>query len=252
MRVLFVNPESGSADDALEELERAAEQRGIEVRDVRECDPSGAEVVGAAGGDGSLAGVAQVALKRDLPFVVVPMGTRNHFAKDLGLDPDDPVAALAAFDGSRERRVDVGRVNGRVFLNNVSLGAYAAAVHDEGEGALGPLTRWLLRFRRSPLKLVVDGETRNVLILLIGNNEYDGRGSRDELDRGTLSAYLLERGRRLRLHRENRAGTRFTVYARSPRIQAAIDGEPVELDSPLRFELEPRALRVKVADPEVS
>jgi hypothetical protein len=110
----------------------------------------------------------------------------------------------------------------------------------------------LLRFRRSPLKLVVDGETRNVLILLIGNNEYDGRGSRDELDRGTLSAYLLERGRRLRLHRENRAGTRFTVYARSPRIQAAIDGEPVELDSPLRFELEPRALRVKVADPEVS
>jgi diacylglycerol kinase family enzyme len=244
--VLFLNPVSGSADDALVVLERAAGQRGIEVRDVRECDPSGAEIVGAAGGDGSLAGVAQVALERDLPLVVVPMGTRNHFAKDLGLDPDDPVAALAAFDGGGERRVDVGRVNGRVFLNNVSLGAYAAAVHDEGEGALGPVARGLLRFRRHPLKLVVDGEERSLLILLVGNNEYDGRGTRDRLDGGTLSAYLLEHDRRLRFHRESRAGTHFTVRARSPRVQAAIDGEPVELDSPLHFELEPRALRVKV------
>src|SRR5215211_3749064 len=209
MRVLFVNPESGSADDALEEIERAAGQRGIEVRDVRDCDPFGAEVVGAAGGDGSLAGVAQVALERDLPFVVVPMGTRNHFAKDLGLDPDDPVAALDAFDGT-ERRVDVGRVNGRVFLNNVSLGAYAAAVHDEGEGALGPVARWLLRFRRSPLRLEVDGDERKAMIMLIGNNEYDGRGARDRLDAGTLSAFLLEHDRRFRFHRENRAGTQFT------------------------------------------
>ena len=246
MRVLFVNPESGSADDALEEIERAAEQRGIEVRDVRECDPSGAEVVGAAGGDGSLAGVAKVALERDLPFVVVPMGTRNHFAKDLGLDPDDPVAALAAFDGGGERRVDVGRVNGRVFLNNVSLGAYAAAVHEEGEGALGPVARALLRFRRSPLKLVVDGEDRSALIMLVGNNEYDGTGSRERLDAGTLSAYLLEHGPLLRLHRESRAGKSFEVRARSPRIRAAIDGEPVELESPLRFRLDPRALRVKM------
>lgn len=245
MQVLFVNPESGSADDALEEVTRAAERRGIEVRDVRECDPSGAEVVGAAGGDGSLAGVAQVALERDLPFVVVPMGTRNHFAKDLGLDPNDPVAALDAFDGG-ERRVDVGRVNGRVFLNNVSLGAYAAAVHDEGEGALGPVARWLLRFRRSPLTLEFDGDERKAVIMLVGNNEYDGRGTRDRLDGGTLSAYLLEHDRRFRFQRENRAGTEFTVRTRSPRVQAAIDGEPVELDSPLEFELEPRALRVKI------
>jgi diacylglycerol kinase family enzyme len=245
MRVLFVNPESGSADEALEEVTRAAGQRGIEVRDVRECDPSGAEVVGAAGGDGSLAAVAQVALERGLPFVVVPMGTRNHFAKDLGLDPDDPVAALDAFDGA-ERRVDVGRVNGHVFLNNVSLGAYAAAVHDEGEGALGTVARWLLRFRRSPVRLVLDGDERKAVILLVGNNEYDGRGTRDRLDGGALSAYLLEHDRRFRFHREHRAGTEFTVRADSPRLAAAIDGEPVELDSPLRFELEPRALRVKI------
>ncbi len=245
MRVLFANPESGSAD-ALGEVRRAAGDRGIEVRDLRELDPGDADVIGVAGGDGSLAAVAALALEHDVPFVVVPLGTRNHFARDLGLDLDDPVAALAAFDGP-ERRVDVGRVNGRVFLNNVSLGAYAAAVHEEGVGALGPVTRALLRFRRTPLRLVVDGEESKVLVLLVGNNEYDGRGARDRLDGGTLSAYLLERQRRVRLHRESRAGTHFTVRARSPRLKAAVDGEPVELDSPLEFELEPRALRVRIA-----
>jgi diacylglycerol kinase family enzyme len=245
MRVLFVNPCSGGAD-ALEDVKRAAEARGIAIRDLRELDAGDADVIGVAGGDGSLASVAALALERDLPLVVVPLGTRNHFARDLGLDPDDPVAALAAFDGP-EQRVDVGRVNGRLFLNNVSLGAYAAAVHEEGEGALGPVARALLRFRRSPLKLVVDGEQRSVLILLVGNNEYDGRGARDRLDAGTLSAYLLERHQRIRLQRESRAGTSFKVRARSPRVRAAIDGEPVELDSPLQFELEPRALRVRIA-----
>jgi diacylglycerol kinase family enzyme len=247
MRVLFANPESGSAD-ALGEVRRAAAARGIEVRDLQELDPGDAEVIAVAGGDGSLASVAELALQRDVPFVVVPLGTRNHFARDLGLDPDDPVAALAGFDGP-ERRVDVGRVNDRVFLNNVSLGAYAAAVHEEGEGALGPVTRWLLRFRRSPLRLEVDGAERKALILVVGNNEYNGRGARERLDGGSLSAYLLERHQRVRLHRETRAGTEFTVRARrASRVRAAIDGEPVELDSPLRFELEPRALRVKVPE----
>ena len=78
-----------------------------------------------AGGDGSLAAVAEVAIEQDVPFVCIPFGTRNHFARDLGLDRDDPLAALAAFDGGVERRVDVGRVGDRLFLNNVSLGLYA-------------------------------------------------------------------------------------------------------------------------------
>jgi len=246
MRVLFVNPRSGSAD-SLTEVTRAAEERGIEVRDLTELDPEGADVVGVAGGDGSLAPVAALALERDLPFVVVPLGTRNHFARDLDIDADDPVAALDAFDAP-ERRVDVGRVNARVFLNNVSLGAYAAAVHEEGSGALGSLTRWLLRFRRSPLRLGLDGEERSVLLLLVGNNEYDAGGRRDRLDAGTLSAYALEHAPLLRLRRETEAGTRFVVHARTARVQAAIDGEPVELEAPLRFELEPRALRVRIAE----
>jgi diacylglycerol kinase family enzyme len=246
MRVLFVNPGSGNAD-ALAEVRRAAERRGIEVRDLADLDPGGAEVVGVAGGDGSLAPVAALALERDLPFVVVPLGTRNHFARDLGLDPDDPVTALDAFDAP-ERRIDVGRVNDRVFLNNVSLGAYAAAVHEEGSGALGPLARWLLRFRRSPLRLGLDGEERAVLLLLVGNNEYDAGGRRDRLDAGTLSAYLLEHAPLLRLRRETEVGTAFVVHARTAHVQAAIDGEPAELEAPLRFELEPRALRVRIAE----
>jgi diacylglycerol kinase family enzyme len=245
MRVLFVNPDAGGAD-SLAEVTRAAEQRGIETRDLTGLDAADADVVGVAGGDGSLAPVAEVALERDLPFVVVPLGTRNHFARDVGIDPADPVAALDAFDGA-ERRIDVGRVNGRVFLNNVSLGAYAAAVHEEGSGAVGPVARWLLRFRRSPLRLGVDGEERSVLVLLVGNNEYDSRGGRERLDGGTLSAYALEHAPLLRLRREAVAGTAFVVHAREGQVQAAIDGEPVELDSPLRFELEPRALRVRIA-----
>ena len=81
-----------------------------------------------AGGDGSLALVAKAAFERDLPFVCVPFGTRNHFARDLGLDRDDPIAALAAF-GGEERRIDLAWVNDRPFLNNVSLGMYARLVH---------------------------------------------------------------------------------------------------------------------------
>ena len=76
-----------------------------------------------AGGDGSVAAVAGVAVERDLPLVVVPTGTLNHFARDLGLDLARPLAALDAFaSGHHERRVDVGRINGRLFINNVSLG----------------------------------------------------------------------------------------------------------------------------------
>ena len=252
MSFLIVNPRSGTASPGTEELVRAARERDVRVHVLSEGDEierlareADTDVLGMAGGDGSLAPVAQVAIERDLPFVCVPFGTRNHFARDLGLDPDDPVAALDAYD-AQERRVDVGRVNGRVFLNNVSLGAYAAAVHQEGRGGLRAVTRWLLRFRRSPLRVGLDGEERKVLVLLVGNNDYGPGGRRERLDAGKLSAYSLEHGRLLGLRRETEARTSFVVHARLPRVHAAIDGEPVELDSPLCFELEPRALRVKM------
>src|SRR3954452_22368497 len=133
---LLINPHSGSGGPDPDELAAAARERGVDARILRSGDDAaelarqaGADALGAAGGDGTLAAVAEGAIERDLPFVCVPFGTRNHFARDLGLDRDDPVAALAAFSDGVERRVDVGRVNERLFLNNVSLGVYARLVH---------------------------------------------------------------------------------------------------------------------------
>ena len=133
--VLFVNPHSGSDEPTVEELTAAARERGVEVRVLRAGDDvvdlartATADVLGMAGGDGSLGPVAAVAIERGLPFVAVPWGTRNHFARDLGLDRADPLASLDAFGGV-ERRIDVGRAGDRLFLNNVSLGLYARLVH---------------------------------------------------------------------------------------------------------------------------
>ena len=126
--LLLINPRAGSKKPSTEELAQAARERGIDVHVLGEGDDpvelaraAEAEILAAAGGDGTVATVAAVAVERGLPFVVVPFGTRNHFARDVGLDRDDPLAALDAFAGE-ERRVDVGRVGERRFLNNVSLG----------------------------------------------------------------------------------------------------------------------------------
>ena len=95
---------------------------------VEEAVAGGADALGAAGGDGSQSLVAAVARAHGLPFVCVPAGTRDHFALDLGVDRRDPVGALDAFTDGLEGRIDVGEVNGRTFLNNVSLGIYGDAV----------------------------------------------------------------------------------------------------------------------------
>lgn len=261
MRVLFVNPRAGQEDEGLAELRRAAAGRGIDVREMDEVNEEepGLEVVGVAGGDGSLAPGAELALARDIPFVPVPLGTRNHFARDLGFDRDDPVAALAAFDGP-EKRIDVGVVNGRLFLNNVSLGIYAAAVHDPAyekrrDVALRRMLAAALRLRRAPLRLDVNGEDRAVLVLVIGNNEYrlssladlGNVGGRERLDGGVLHAYSVERGRWLRPRFETRTGARFVVRSPAKRVKVAIDGEAEYLEPPLVFEIRPYALRVRIA-----
>src|SRR2546430_2635437 len=110
---LLINPRSGKGRPTVDELAAAARERGIDVHVLREGDDPaalmrtrpGAHALGIAGGDGSLAPAAQVAIERELPFVCVPFGTRNHFARDLGLDRADPLAALAAFQ-VEERRYD--------------------------------------------------------------------------------------------------------------------------------------------------
>jgi diacylglycerol kinase family enzyme len=242
----------------------------------REAVSRGATALGVAGGDGSLAAVAGVALERDVPFVCVPFGTRNHFARDLGLASDDPVATLEAFRG-RERRIDIGAVNDRVFLNNVSLGVYASLVHDPSRKTKNRLVALLrlvpaaLGRSRRPLDVSVerDGarDRRLALVLFVGNNGYElttlaDLGERVRLDEGLLHAYLLEavdRRRLVALLARVAAGRlagatgwaewsapRLRVDSARRRVHAAIDGEPVVLTPPLEFEIKPRALRVLV------
>src|SRR3954465_4967848 len=133
---LLINPHSGSGGPDADQLAAAARERGVEARILKPGDDASSlardaapEPRGAAGGAGTLAPVAEVAIERDLPFVCVPFGTRNHFARDLGLDRDDPIAAIEAFSGDAGGGMEVGRANGRLFLNNVSLGVYARLVY---------------------------------------------------------------------------------------------------------------------------
>ncbi len=140
--VLFYNPKSGGGKAEKFHLAEEARARGIEPIElklgtdleqlVRGAVADGADALAMAGGDGSQAVVAMVAAEQDLPYACIPAGTRNHFALDLGVDRDDVIGALGAFVGGRERRVDLAEINGRVFVNNVSIGLYAEAVQREG------------------------------------------------------------------------------------------------------------------------
>ena len=255
---LLINPKSGNRGPPAEELAEAASEQGLENRvlgpgdDAAELarDAAAASAIGVAGGDGSLAAVAAVALERDLPFVAVPFGTRNHFARDIGLDRDDPFGALEAFRGE-ERRIDVARADGRLFLNNVSFGAYASLVHRRERhrrrrDALAR-ARALLRTLRHPyrLRLTVDGTAIAARVILVANNAYELKlldlGERPSLTEGRLHLYFADGV--LPTTWDERAGKRFEI-AGAGAVRAALDGEPVELNPPVEFRVEPRALRV--------
>jgi diacylglycerol kinase family enzyme len=254
---LVVNPRSGRGGPSADELTGEAERLGIEVHVLGDHDdpaelargaPQGA--LGVAGGDGSLAAVAEVALERDVPFVCIPFGTRNHFARDVGLDRDDPLAALHAFRGS-ERRIDVGRADERLFLNNVSLGVYARLVHRRERHrrrrqAFARMRAWAaVLVHREPLGITIDGEEVETRLVLVANNAYaldlPSLGERERLDEGKL--YLYVPG-------DERSGEHFVVDAAAGRLEAAVDGEPDVLHTPIEFRIEPRALRVLIPDGE--
>jgi diacylglycerol kinase family enzyme len=282
---LLVNLRSGGGKAERSGLVDAARARGITVHVLAPGDDpaalargavaAGADAVGVAGGDGSLGLVAAVAVSSGVPFVCIPVGTRNHFAGDLGLDRAHPLAALDAFAG-RERRVDVGMVGSRMFVNNVSLGAYADVVAEPSYRAeklatartvlLGPV-----RGERALLQVDFQDPEGNaytdVLMLLVANNSYElsgggALGARARLDDGLLqvSALRARTGAALaRLAAAITAGkaatganwaqwtaTTLRVDARLPRLPAGIDGEAVELDAPLEFRILPGALRVLV------
>jgi len=253
---LLVNPRSGDARPTVDEVAAAARRLEIDVHVLADGD-DGAEVaraaeadaLGVAGGDGSLAAVAQVAVERDLPFVCVPFGTRNHFARDLGLERDDPIAALAAFRGV-ERRIDVGYAGARMFLNNVSLGVYARLVHRREHHrrrreALARVRAWTMLLRqRDSLGITLDGAPVEAQLVLVANNAYvlelPSIGARKQLDEGRLHLYVVRGGV------EERSAASLVLDARAGSVEAAVDGEPDVLRTPIEFRIAPAALRVLV------
>jgi len=262
--LLLINPRSGArrSGPTAEELRTEAERRGIATRVLGEDeDPvelarsAEADVLGIAGGDGSVASVAAVAVERDLPLVCIPAGTRNHFARDLGLDVDDPLHALDAFNGD-ERRVDVGRAGERRFLNNVSLGLYATLVHRREhhrrrrQALAGARALWLSLSDRREVWARLDGEPVNARVLLVANNAYElslySVGERARLDEGRLHVYTAAGS--LPNHWQEQTGEEFTIEAPGP-LEAAVDGEPATLEPPLELAIEPGALRVLLPRP---
>jgi diacylglycerol kinase family enzyme len=262
--VLFVNPRSGGGKAARAGLVEQARGRGLEVMLVSPERPLAAlveeavagrpDALGVAGGDGSLAVVAAAAVAHELPFVCIPAGTRNHFALDAGVDRRDPIRSLDAFTDGDERRIDVAEVNGRLFLNNVSVGVYGDAVHQPGyrdakartllataAQVLGPSAA------ASGVQLVDDrGQVhRDPAVVLVSNNPYSLEppqppGTRPALDGGRLGILVLDpAGPRAWTE------TQLEVVASSP-VRAGIDGEAVELVPPLEFGIRPRALRLLV------
>jgi diacylglycerol kinase family enzyme len=258
--LLLINPRAGTESPTTEELRDEALARRIDTHVLEDGEDiaelarrADVDVLGAAGGDGTVASVAAVAVERDLPLVVVPYGTRNHFARDLGLDRDDPLAALAGFEGE-ERKVDVGRAGERRFLNNVSLGLYAALVHRReqhrrrSQALAGLRALWLSLRRRPGIWASIEGEPVKARVVLVANNSYElslfSIGERNRLDEGRLYVYAATGW--LPSSWEERSGEQFTIDARAGKLEAAVDGEPEGLETPLELSIEPEALRVLV------
>ncbi|HEU4527565.1 MAG TPA: diacylglycerol kinase family protein [Actinomycetota bacterium] len=282
--VLFMNLGSGGGKAERFHLVDECRRRGIEpvvlepgrdwLRIVRDVAASGVDVLGMAGGDGSQAMVGTVAAALGLPMVIVPAGTRNHLAQDLGLDRMDVVGALDAYGDAVERTMDLADVNGHVFVNNVSLGLYGTIVRSpEYRDAkvdttlatlpqvLGPATEpFDLRFRGP------DGvEQRGAHVIQISNNPYGttagGTGSRPRLDTGLLgvitlvlakpgaaAAFLaaLATGHPERFQGLTSWATpTFEVTSDGP-IEMGLDGETQVMDPPLRFSIRPSPVRVRL------
>jgi diacylglycerol kinase family enzyme len=283
--VLLMNPKSGGGKVERFNLVEEARRRGIEpvvlqpgddLRQLAEqAVAGGADVLGMAGGDGSQALVASVAAAHDVGFVCVPAGTRNHLAMDLGLDRDDVVAALDAFGVAVERRIDLGLVGDRVFVNNATMGLYARIVQspayrDHKMGTALELLPAMLGPDAAPFDLRFTGpdgtEHASAHLILVSNNRYElshpeGFGSRRRLDAGTLgivAARLQSPGEAARLAQLQASGptgrpadwlewtdTSFEVRAAAP-VEVGVDGEALLLGPPIRFRIVPGALRVRI------
>ena len=268
--VLFVNPRSGNGAATRNRVVDRARERGVEAVTLGSGDDlraralrvvaDGADALGVAGGDGSLADVAAVAAAQSVPFVCIPVGTRNHFALDLGVDRRDVPGALDAFTEGVERTIDLGEVNGRLFLNNVSLGVYGEAVRQAGYRdakvrTLAETARKVLGpGGRMPAMRLVDDTGREharLAVLLVSNNPYamdgPGLGSRPTLASGRLGVLVLDTPDEPP-HPPGRAWSAARLDVQAPAgVHAGIDGEAVDLVGPLEFAIRPAALRVRIS-----
>lgn len=272
--VLLVNPRSGDGRAARTGLVEAARGRGIETIEMEPGDDldqlargaveRGADALAMAGGDGSQAVVAGIAAERGIPYACIPAGTWNHFAFDLGVDREDVIGALDALVDGGERCVDLAEVNGRVFVNNVSLGVYGEAVshrqyrESKLRTLLGTLTDTLgprgegaeLRWRDP------DGaEQRSTALLLVSNNPYLlgpvlGSGTRPRLDRGLLGVVDLRpptAGERSTAPRARELAVEELEVECDKPVPAGVDGESVLLEPPLRFRIRSGVLKARIA-----
>jgi diacylglycerol kinase family enzyme len=289
--VLICNPWSGGGKVERFGLQELATSLGIETIMLdhgldlaelgRQAIAEGADCLGMAGGDGSQALIASLAVEHDLPFVCVSAGTRNHFALDLGLDREDPRRSVEGFVDAIERRIDYATVNGRFFVNNVSLGVYATIVQQEGyREAKAETTQQLLPEllgrQEEPFDLqfvTPDGtEVDGAFLIMISNNPYVLGASVDvsqrrRLDSGQLGVFAVsaktgaQAAQVFTLALAGRAAAsehahqftcdEFEVRSRSGTIYAGVDGEALELASPLRFQIHPHGLRMFVPEGNV-
>ena len=283
--VLLINPKSGGGKAERFDLAGEARKRGIRAVVLERGDDllelaeqalnDGADVIGMAGGDGSQALVATVAMRHNVPHVCIPAGTRNHFALDLGLDRDDVIGALDAFTDGVERRIDLARVNEHVFVNNASLGVYAEVVQSDAyrDAKLETWTQMLpelLGPGAPPIDLEFEGpdgtELSDAPLVLVSNNPYQltslaGAGTRARLDTGRLGVVaaritaasdiaefvMFETvGQAQRFHGLLEwSEVRFEVRSSSP-VAVGLDGEALMLEPPLQFVSLPGALRVRL------
>lgn len=252
------------------------------VRLAREQIKSGSKLLVAAGGDGTLNAVASVLVHQPATLGVIPAGTLNHFARDLGI-AIDPVAAAAQIRDGRELSVDAGSVNGRIFINNSVLGLYpiyrAARRSLESRGlgntaigrffaVLGGILRVSWRLPHLRLRIVTDSGVSVISspFVLVANNEHEletGRiGKRTALNQGHLWVYVMRRCNRWSLFRyflrfvagrfsrgeafEEFKVRELRIETRRKRVGVGVDGEIVHMQSPLDYRSLPGALRVMV------
>lgn len=275
-----------ACEETARELREGCMKRGIEAtthlvegkrltQTARELAATGVDAVIAAGGDGTVSAIAAGLADTDVTLGVVPLGTLNHFAKDLGVGELE--TALDVIAAGNTERIDLGEVNGRVFVNNSSIGLYPEMVverdverkrHGRGKwpAMIRAAFRTLLRFPLLHVAIALAGRVTSARtpLVFIGNNEYErgdvrALGTRRRLDRGRLSVYTIRATRRLQMfwvllravfrrgaHEdfEAHAVERADIVTNKRSLRVALDGEVVRMKPPLTYRTRPRALRV--------